>query len=256
MVEDVLKQKGMLPRQCISDQPERHVEKEDDGMRVSTTALTPLTTERTVISDQPERDVEGDDDIQATAAALSSLSTDDEPKDQIIDFLSQPPRNRKAARSQAAARGAEVAAMAAAADAIEARARQADAEAAETGKEDDNEEVEGERDGGDVRERLNGLNAMLASDGNKARFTQIVDRLANREQQEISRREAEEERFRRAAEEEEERLRREAETERVIREAEQEPMARETATTGSSGQQQQQKKKKNKKKRQQKRGAW
>lgn len=247
MVEDVLKkQEGTLPRQCISDQPEHHVEKVDDGIRASTTAWSSLMTDCTVISDPPELGVEEDDDIRATATALSSLSTHDEPKDQIIDFLAQLALNRKAARSQAATLEAEVAAMAAAADAIEARARQADAEGAETVKEDDIEDVEGERDRGDVIERSNGLNAISALKTNKAGCTQIVDHLANQEQQEISKREAEVE----------ERLRKEAETERVIRDAEEEPMTRETATTGSSGQQQQKKKKKNKKKRQQKRGAW
>ena len=245
MVEDVLKQEGTLPRQCISDQPEHHVEKVDDGIRASTTTLSSLTTDCTVISDQPELAFEEDDDTQATATALSSLSTDDDPKVQIIDFIAQLALNRKAARSQAATREAAVAAMAAAADAIEARARQDDAGAAETVKEDDIEDVEGERDRGDVRERLNGLNGILAFKTNKAGCTQIVDHLANQEQQELSWREAEEE----------ERLRKEAETERVIRDAEEEPMTRETATTGSSGTKQQ-KKKKNKKKRQQKRGAW
>lgn len=194
MVEDVLKREGMLPRQCISARP---------------------VPERSEVEARG-RGVEEDDgsdggdghDIQPTTAAVASLSTEAEPKDQTIDFFAQLARSRKAARAQV------VADMAAANEAIEAQA--AATAAAETCP--DEEENERTR-----RERLNGLHAMLSTEANKARFTQIVNHLADQEQQEIARRDSEEER-----------LRREAETERAIREAEEEQLPTETATTGSS----------------------
>lgn len=176
MVEDVLKQEGMLPRQCISDRPvrERSVE-EDDGIRVSTAALS-MTIARTIISDHPGRsDVSDDgggdgDDFQATAAALFSLSTEAEPKDQIIDLLAQFARSRKVARAQV------VADMAAANDAIELRAAaRIEVEASKTGRENDDEECGVEHDREDRRQRMNGLNAMLATEANRARFNQIID---------------------------------------------------------------------------------
>ena len=244
MIEDILKQGGMLPRQCISDHPVLDLE-DDDGISVTTTALSSMIVPHTVISERSEtdhqeplgRDVD-EDNIQAIAAALPSLSIDDEPKDHIIDFLAQLARRRKAAPAQV------VADMAAANEAIEARARRAD----EIDEENEmqakqNEELEGERDSRDQRERLNGLHAMLSSEANKSIFSQIADHLASQEEQKQLRREAEDE------------MRRETETERVIREAEDERLPSVTPAGGAFGQQQKKKKNKNKPK-QRKRGAW